>query len=76
MARPRKTTVKLHDPTDQGQVRLYDLTRDPPVRRAELTFEGDTNGGEPGTKRQQRDQVRNQRAYRYRTKAPPLLGRA
>ena len=25
MARPRKTTVKLHDPTDQGQVRLYTL---------------------------------------------------
>ena len=25
MVRPRKTTVKLHDPTDEGQVRLYTL---------------------------------------------------
>jgi hypothetical protein len=25
MARPRKTTVKLHDPTDDGKVRLYTL---------------------------------------------------
>src|SRR5947209_14121399 len=25
MARPRKTTVKLHEPADQGQVRLYTL---------------------------------------------------